>query len=153
MSRVTHEGGVKPEWIDRNGHMNLAYYIVVFDLGTDAIFDALDIGAAYSARSGNTLFAVETHTLYQREVARGERLRIVSHVVGGDAKRILLAHEMFKADGSRAACFEGMNLHVDATTRRVSPFPADRQAVIAAAVAADASTRPDFLGRRIALPG
>jgi acyl-CoA thioester hydrolase len=133
--------------------MNLAYYVVIFDLGTDAIFDALDIGAAYTQRSGNTLFAVETHTLYEREVTLGERVRIVSNVVGGDAKRILLAHEMFKADGSRAAAFEVMSLNVDATARRVAPFPPDRVAAIAAMAAEDAPTRPGFVGRRIALPG
>ena len=153
MPRQTHEGGVRPEWIDRNGHMNLAYYVVIFDLGTDAVFDALGIGSAYSAGSGHTMFAVETHTIYHREVTLGERVRLASSVIGADSKRLLLAHEMFKPDGSRAATFEVMNLHVSETTRRVAPFPPDRQAAIAAMVAADAGLRPDFVGRRIAVPG
>ena len=57
MSRpiIEHEDVVRPEWIDSNGHMNLAYYVVVFDLATDKLYAALDIGDAYRERTGQLL--------------------------------------------------------------------------------------------------
>ena len=59
---------VLPEWIDANGHMNLAYYVVLFDQATDLLYDALGVGQAYRDATGNSTFTAETHTLYEREV-------------------------------------------------------------------------------------
>ena len=153
MALESHTDSVIHDWIDRNQHMNLAYYVVVFDRATDAVFDLLGIGSAYTPETGNTMFAVESHTLYEREVKLGETVRIVSHVIGGDAKRLHLAHEMFRPDGARAAAFEVMSLNVGMTSRRVAPFPPDRAAAIASMTAAHLADRPSFIGRRIALPG
>ena len=77
MSRpvIEVESVVRPEWIDSNGHLNLAYYVVVFDLATDALYTALDIGEAYREASGNSCFTAETHTLYEREVHLGDKLQ------------------------------------------------------------------------------
>ena len=60
------EGEVLPEWIDANGHMNLAYYVVLFDQATDLLYDALGVGQAYRNVTGNSTFTAETHTLYER---------------------------------------------------------------------------------------
>ena len=73
------EGEVLPEWIDANGHMNLAYYVVLFDQATDLLYDALGVGQAYRNATGNSTFTAETHTLYEREVLEGERVRAVSY--------------------------------------------------------------------------
>ncbi len=62
------EGSVLPEWIDNNDHMNLAYYVLLFDLATDTVYDALGIGQAYRAATGNSTFTAETHIVYQREL-------------------------------------------------------------------------------------
>ena len=98
------EGVVRPEWIDANGHMNLAYYVVLFDSATDAIFETLGIGWNYRHATSNGTFAVETHTLYERELLQGEVVRVCTLVLGHDAKRLHLAHEMRRAvDGRRAA--------------------------------------------------
>lgn len=142
---------VRPDWIDANGHMNLAYYVVVFDQATDALFDALDIGAAYRARAGCAVFAVEAHTLYERELREGERMQVTTQMLGVDAKRLHLAHEMFAA-GARCAAQELMFVHVDLAARTSAPFPADAAARVAAGAAAHAGLpRPDWVGRRIAL--
>ncbi len=144
---AVHSDTVIAEWIDRNGHLNLAYYLVLFDRATDALFDRLGIGAAYSAASGCSLFVAETHTLYERELTLGARVAIESHVLGADEKRLHLAHEMFAAESRRrAALLEGMVLHVDLKTRRVAPFPAALAASLAAAVT---SAPPSGTGRRI----
>src|SRR6185437_10429517 len=66
-----YEGEVVPEWIDANNHMNLAYYVVLFDYATDALFDAIDIGRQYKDETNYGTFAVETHTLYERELLVG----------------------------------------------------------------------------------
>src|ERR1700712_5256039 len=99
-----HHDSVQPEWLDANGHMNLAYYVVVFDRGTDAWLDLAGMGEAYRAL-GNTVFAVETHTLYRRELRRSEAMTVRSWLIGADAKRIHLAHEMI-ADGEMVAMQE-----------------------------------------------
>lgn len=145
---------VRPEWIDANNHMNLAYYTVAFDLATDLLFEAFDCSYPYKARTGCGTFAVESHNLYEAELLLGERARIVTWVLGADAKRVHLAHEMYRLDdGRRAATQELMYLHVDLTLRRVVPWPEEVRARIAAAHAAHAAAPwPDWAGRRIAMP-
>ncbi len=148
---VAPEAIVRPEWIDANGHMNLAYYVVVFDLATDALFDALDIGADYRRRAGRAVFAVETNTLYERELRVGERMRVATQMLGADAKRLHLAHEMFAA-GARCAVQELMFVYVDLAARAGAAFPPDAAARVAEGVAAHTGLpRPDWVGRRIAL--
>lgn len=157
MSRfiVEYEDVVRPEWIDSNGHMNLAYYVVVFDLATDKLYDALDIGNAYREASGNSCFTAETHTIYEREVHLGDRIKVRTWLLGADAKRVHYFHEMFHADsGERSAVQELMALHIDMAIRRVAPFPAEKQAALAEAVRRFKPVEPlKGVGRRIALPG
>ncbi len=146
---------VRPEWIDANNHMNLAYYTVAFDLATDVIFDVFDCSYAYKDRTGFGTFAVETHNMYEAELLLGEQARIVTHVLGVDAKRVHLAHEMYRLDdGRRAATQELMYLHVDLGLRKVAPWPEAIRARIEAAAQSHAQVpRPDWTGRRIAMPG
>jgi acyl-CoA thioester hydrolase len=149
------EGVVLPEWIDANGHMNLAYYVVLFDQATDLLYDAIGVGQAYRDATGNSTFTAETHTLYEREVRVGQRVRVVAHLLGADGKRLHYFHEMFHAEGGhRVAAQELMALHIDMEARRVAPFPADLHARIQATVHEHADRElPNGVGRRIALPG
>ena len=146
---------VLPEWIDANGHMNLAYYVVLFDQATDLLYDALGVGQAYRNATGNSTFTAETHTLYEREVLEGERVRVMTHLLGADAKRLHYVHEMFHAEGGhRVAAQELMALHIDMASRRVAPFPPDLHARIQAMVKERAGRAlPIGVGRRIAMPG
>jgi acyl-CoA thioester hydrolase len=155
MDLPCHEEVVRPEWIDVNGHMNLAYYIVIFDHALDVAYDALDIGTAYRERTGNSSFIVETHTLYEREAKQGERLRVTSRLLGADAKRVHLFQEMFRPDlDERMAAHEVLSLHIDMRTRRTAPFSPDTRAALAAAVRAQAQRPlPHGVGRRISMPG
>jgi acyl-CoA thioester hydrolase len=145
---------VLPEWIDANGHMNLAYYVVLFDQATDLLYDALDIGQAYRGATGNSTFTAETHTLYEREVRVGERVRVVPHLLGADAKRLHYFHEMFHAEsGHRVAGQELIALHIDMSLRRVAPFPADVAGRLQRALRALGDRPlPHGVGRRIAMP-
>ncbi len=148
-------GEVKPEWIDYNGHMNLAYYIVLFDQATDALFDELDLGLDYRRSRNLGTFVAETHTRYERELLVGERVRVAVQILAVDDKRMHVAHEMFRLkDGLRSATLESMFLHVDLGARRVMPYPPDLKARVDAAAAAHARLpRPDWIGRRVSMPG
>src|ERR1700722_5935092 len=151
---VEYADSVRPEWIDSNGHMNLAYYVVVFDLGTDRLYDALGIGNTYPEATGNFCFTAETHTLYEREVRLGEKLRVATTLLGVDAKRLHYFHEMFHAvDGHRVAAQQLLALHIDMRVRRVAPFPPDRLAAIEAGLRTQGDRPlPAGVGRRIELP-
>ncbi|HVZ07799.1 thioesterase family protein [Rhodopila sp.] len=157
MSRpvIEIESVVRPEWIDSNGHLNLAYYVVIFDHATDALYKALDIGDAYREETGFSCFTAETHTLYEREVHLGDRLLVKCWLLGSDAKRLHYFHEMFHVgSGERSAVQELMALHIDMRVRRVAPFPPDRFEALRRAVAEYApKALPKGAGRRIALPG
>jgi acyl-CoA thioester hydrolase len=150
-----YEGEVLPEWIDANGHMNLAYYVVLFDFATDALFEAIGIGLKYKDATNHGTFVAETHNLYERELLVGERVRIATQILGSDSKRLHLAHEMFTlAGGQRAATQELMYLHIDLSARRVVPWLPEVSERVAEAAAAHARLpRPDWTGRRISMPG
>ena len=143
-----YEGEVLPEWIDANDHMNLAYYVVLFDYATDALFEEIDIGRHYKETTGHGTFVAETHTLYERELLVGERLRVRTQILAADSKRLHLAHEMFAAAGGhRAAMQELMFLHVHLAARRVMPFPPPvRLRVRRRRGGACGSPRPDWVG-------
>ena len=149
-----YEGEVLPEWIDTNGHMNLAYYVVLFDYATDALFEAIGIGLKYKDATNHGTFVAETHNLYERELLVGERVRVATQILGSDGKRLHLVHEMFTlAGGHRAATQELMYLHIDLLARRVVPWlPEARERVAAAAAAHARLPRPDWAGRRIVMP-
>ena len=149
------QGAVLPEWIDHNGHMNLAYYTVLFDQATDLLFDELGLGLDYRRETQLGTFVAETHNLYERELLVDAPVRVATQILGADAKRLHLAHEMFALDGGqRAATQELMFLHVDLVARRVSPFPEDLRRRVALWAAAHAALpRPDWAGRRLSLGG
>jgi acyl-CoA thioester hydrolase len=149
-----YEGAVLPEWIDLNGHMNLAYYTVLFDWATDLLFETIGIGRQYKDMTGHGTFVVETHNRYERELLVGEKVRVASQILGADAKRIHLGHEMFRlADGKRSATQELLFLSIDLARRRVVPFQPEAQQRVSRAAAAHAVLpRPDWAGRHIALP-
>jgi acyl-CoA thioester hydrolase len=148
-------GEVLPEWIDYNGHMNLAYYTVLFDQATDLLFDELGLGLDYRRDRQLGTFVAETHNLYERELLVGAGVRVATQILGADDKRLHLGHEMFALDGGhRCSTQELMFLHVDLAARRVSPFPEYLRGRVHAAAAAHAGLpRPGWAGRHIAMPG
>ena len=149
-----YRGEVRPEWIDHNGHMNLAYYTVLFDYATDLMFEELDLGLGYRRRTDHGTFVTETHNCYERELLVGEKVRIAIQILLADDKRLHLAHEMFRLDtGERAATQELMFLHVDLRARRVTPFPPELKARVHTAAAAHAILpRPAWVGRHVGVP-
>ena len=148
-----HRETVRPEWVDYNGHMNVAYYVLVFDHATDAVLDYLDLGAAYRAASGCSVFVAEAHVTYDQEVNAGDPLRITSRVIGCEGKKLILFHEMFRADAIEpAATNEVLCLHVDLAHRRSAPLPvAAAERLKRVAFVHNQLPKPTRVGRAIAL--
>jgi len=119
-------GSVRPEWIDANAHMNVAYYVLAFDLAIDDLWLKFGIDATYIETRRLSTFAVESHVSYVRELREGEPYRITSQILAYDAKRIHQFMRMYHAtEGFLAATSEWLNLHVDLSARRVAPWPDD----------------------------
>lgn len=148
---ILHRETVQPDWIDYNGHMNLAYYVLVFDHATDALQDVVGLDAAYRRATGGSIFVVEAHLTYDSEVHLGEEMRVRPRVLDVDEKRLHLFHEMFAGNDDRlAATNELMILHVDLKSRRAAPFPAPILAHLERLKAAHGILpKPARAGRRI----
>jgi len=146
-----YETVVKPEWIDGNGHMNLAYYMVIFDHALDLLCAAWDLDWQYTRRTNHGTFAAETHTIYETELIEGDRVRVESWVLAADAKRVHVGQEIHRiSDGARACCWEAVMLHVDLGVRKVVPFPPAQMAAIRATAEAHAAAGlPDWIGRKV----
>jgi acyl-CoA thioester hydrolase len=121
--------------------MNLAYYLVAFDLATDRLWPALNLGRAFQARGLGT-FAVESWQAYVREVVLDAPLAADSAVLAFDAKRLLIRHRLYHAEeGWLSAENEVLYLCVDLATRRVAAWPEDVLARFAARSVADEPKR------------
>ena len=115
---------VLPEWIDYNGHMNVAYYVLVFDHATDEFFDFMGLTAEYRAASNVSAFVAEMHTNYLREVKAADEVRVTTQLLAYDEKRFHYFHRMYHAgQGYLAATNELLCLYVDMNTRRVTHMP------------------------------
>lgn len=148
-----HRETVSPQWIDYNGHMNLAYYMLAFDHATDAFFDYLGLGAAYLAADGGSTFTLEAHITYEREMMAGAPMRFETQLLGHDAKRLHYMHFMYHGDeGWLSSTNELISLHVDMAARRSAPIPeAIRQRLDAVAASHGKLARPQQAGRVISL--
>lgn len=142
---------VLPGWIDYNGHMNVGYYHVAFDLAAEDFFQFLGFTPAFRERSQGTTFALESHLNFLREVKQGDALRFEARLLDFDAKRVHFYQEMFHAaDGYLAASCESLSAFVSQATRRTAPIPAELLGTLAAVKAAHAALpRPWQVGHVI----
>ena len=117
---------IKPEWIDYNGHMNVAYYVLVFDQATDAYKSHIGIDESYRERRNLSTFAAELHVTYIKEVHLNDTIDIKTQLIDHDTKRHHFIHQMFEQkSGDLCAAMEVMSLHIDLATRRTAPFPTE----------------------------
>jgi acyl-CoA thioester hydrolase len=145
---------IEPQWIDYNGHLNMAYYNVMFDRAIDELWLQLGIGPVYmKARHGST-FTAECHVRYLREIHLGDPVQVSILLVDADEKRLHTFEELRHAgEGWLSATSENMSIHIDMNERRTAPFPPDIRARIDAVVKAHAAVpRPEGIGRKIAMP-
>nr|WP_309501856.1 thioesterase family protein [uncultured Roseovarius sp.] len=143
---------IEPDWIDYNGHLNMAYYTVLFDRGADQVYPLIGFGADYAETRKLTTYTAEFHIRYMRELHLGDRVRVSFQLIDHDAKRFHSFQHLYHEDGWLAATAEGLTLHVDMTGPKVTPMPDDIMASLGAMQAAhDALPRPEGIGRRISI--
>src|SRR5580658_7017229 len=145
---------IEPQWIDYNGHLNMAYYNVMFDRAIDELWLELGIGPTYmKARQGST-FTAECHVRYLREIHLGDPVQVSILLVGADEKRLHTFEELRHAgEGWLSATSENMTVHIDMNARKTAPFPPDIRARIEALASAHSRLpRPEGIGRKIAMP-
>jgi acyl-CoA thioester hydrolase len=148
---ISHRGTVRPGWVDDNGHMNLAFYLVLFDSGSDALFEILGIGESYRRAAICTCFAAETHLVYEQEVLLGQEVEIFTRVFDADERRMHVVHEMLR-DSVRVCMQEIMFVNVNLATRRSAPWTVDAAEQIQAAVAQSRMLpAPAKMGRAIGI--
>jgi acyl-CoA thioester hydrolase len=146
---------VEPAWIDYNGHLNMAYYNVLFDRAVDEAYELIGCGLAYLRERRHSCFTAEVHLRYLRELNAGDPVRVTFQLLDFDAKRLHYFEQLFHADeGWLSATSENMALHVDMDAKKTTSFPDDIAARLAQLKAAHAALpAPEGVGRRIAMPG
>ncbi|MEV4146674.1 thioesterase family protein [Amycolatopsis sp. NPDC049691] len=140
MAELSYRDRVRPEWIDYNGHLSEPYYVLVFGDATTFLMDTAGLGPHLS---GSSLYTVEAHVRYLREVGPDADLEVTTRVLAARGKKVRLCHEM-RVDGDLVATEEILAIHV--TGSRASPLPA---------AAVERLERylnpvPDYAGRAIA---
>ena len=146
-----HTETVISDWIDYNGHMNVAYYVLIFDHATDALLETAGLNATYREDHSGSVFVVESHIIYGREILEGAEVEVSTRVLNVDDKRLHLFHTMSEsASKQNAATIEILLIHVDLHTRKASAFPEFLKTKLDA-LAKNQETRslPAHMGRQI----
>lgn len=145
---------VPPEWIDYNGHMNVAYYTMAFDKSSDQIFDdVLGIGEEYASKLRMGPYVIQQQLHYIGELLEGEAFRCEYQLLDWDRKRLHFFGEMRKmSDGALCATSETLTMNVDLTARKSADYPDWAQARIRALAEAHAHLpRPERAGAAIGI--
>ncbi len=148
-------GLVQHEWVDYNGHLRDAYYLLLFSFATDALMAHIGLDEAGRKATGHSIFTLESHINYLLEVKEGAAVEVRTQVIGQDAKRLHIYHGLHLADTEPLlAANEQMLLNIDMGRRRAAPFaPVVLPRVRALAAKYQALHKPKYAGRVIALPG
>lgn len=109
---LIHNGSVKSEWIDYNGHMGDYAYGIIFTEASDKLLDLLGMSEQYRQQTGRTAYTLETHITYLKELHEGDAVRIFGQLVDHDEKRIHAILSMANADGELCAFYEVMLMHI-----------------------------------------
>jgi acyl-CoA thioester hydrolase len=144
---------VEPAWIDYNGHLNMAYYNVLFDRAVDEVYEVLDLGLAYVQKEKRSTFTAEVHVRYLRELLVDAPVRVTFQLLDFDAKRLHYFEQLHHAEeGWLSATSENMALNVDMVAKKTAAFPDNVMRRLALMkIAHDRLPRPDGVGRRIAM--
>ena len=141
---------IKKEWIDYNGHLNMAYYNVLFDRCADHAFETVGLTADYVKENGLSFYVAEIHVCYLRELHLGHSTTATFHLIDFDEKRLHVYSELRHLDGWVAATCEALYLHIDAAGPKVAPMPeAMLEKVKAMYKAHSVLDRPERVGRSI----
>ena len=141
---------VEPQWTDYNGHLNMAYYNVLFDRANDDALARLGMNLDYVKNRRLTIYTAEIHVIYVRELHQGEKVYATFQLLDHDEKRLHVFQELYHQDGWLAATSEQLALHIDMSGPKVAPFPDDIMTDVKAMAAAHGKLpRPERAGRSI----
>ena len=127
MSMILKTEKVIKEWTDYNGHMNMSYYILIFDNAAEVMLTKFKMGGDSAKSDKKSTFAVETHTTYDQEVKLGEEVEVHLTYLDHDKKRIHYRVSMFhKEKKYLAATTEVLSLYIDLNQRKVAEFEAEK---------------------------
>ena len=127
MSMILKTEKVIKEYTDYNNHLNVAYYVRIFDIAADVMLDNFNMGGISAKKDKKTTFVAEMHTIYNQEVRLGEEVETHVTYIDHDKKRIHYRLSMFhKQKRYLAATNEVLSLYVDLSKRKVSEFDPDR---------------------------
>jgi acyl-CoA thioester hydrolase len=152
---ITYQTPVQADWVDYNGHLRDAFYLLIFSYATDAFMDRIGLDSDNRSASGNSLFTLECHLNYLHEVKRDTPVWVQTQVIGFDRKRLHLYHSLHREGFDEAlAASEQMLLHVDLAGPRSAPFAPEVEERLRGIVEeqVDLPTAA-FVGRVIGLPG
>ena len=111
------------EWIDYNGHMNMAYYVLIFDQAWENILNKFQMGGENAEESKRTTMVVETRTTYDSEVKEGDEVDVYVSYFDHDKKRLHLKCEMYEKKTKKlSATMENLSLYIDLDKRKVTEF-------------------------------
>ena len=131
---------VKKEWTDYNGHLNVAFYVHIFDIAADVMLDKFKMGGQSAKKDKKTTFVAEMYTAYKQEVRLGEEVETHLTYVDHDKKRIHYRLSMFhKEKKYLAATNEVLSLYVDLEKRKVVEFDKDRLMLMDATIKVNSS--------------
>jgi len=144
---------VEPAWIDYNGHLNMAYYNVLFDRAVDEVYEVLGLGLSYVHTTRHSTFTAEVHVRYLRELLVDAPVRVTFQLLDFDQKRIHYFEQLHHAEeGWLSATSENMALNVAMEAKKVSAFPDNVMARLAQMKAAhDKLPAPHGAGRSIGM--
>lgn len=150
---TTYTTQVQPDWVDYNGHLRDAFYLLIFSYATDGLMDALGLDSGNREGSGHSLFTLELHLNYLQEVKLGAEVEVRTQLIAHDTKRIHLYHSLHLAgDELELAGNEQMLLHVDLTGPHATMFTeTTKQRLNAISAEQCELSRPKLLGRVIGL--
>ena len=118
---------IKKEWTDYNNHMNMAYYVLVFDQIWEIILEKFKMGEQSAKTTNMSTMVVETHTTYNNEVKEGDEVEINLTFLDHDKKRLHFKMEMIEKSSKKiAATLEMLSLYIDLNQRKVTEFEQEK---------------------------
>ena len=152
---VPYEGffQVRDDWLDDNGHMNVAFYIRAFDEGSNPFFDDIGLGWDYTRSGVGSVFMVNCNLDFKRELFAGDALRVTTQLIDWNDKLLHLYLALYNVEkGYLAAVSETMFIHISFATRRGTAMPEEATARLDRVMRAhSAMGRPANLGRPIGI--
>ena len=122
---------IKSEWTDYNKHLNMAYYVLIFDKAWEVILEKFKMGEHSAKTSGMSTMVVETNTTYDSEVKEGDEVEIVLTFFDHDKKRLHFRLEMIEKKSKKlSSTIEMLSLHVDLNKRKVAEFDKQRTKIM-----------------------